>query len=177
MRSHELEDLNLLLIRDAAKAPMWLDRWAVSYPSVHTLSVNAHDSIATWQAAVAEAWGNTNRHTVAVVAHGSGALALMAWLYQADILTQKALRATILAAPSQSAWHEDAHHTLQRARLNGRAALVVGANDAQCPAEWARGLANSWGARFFIAPQTGHLNGDLHGWQWGMKLLQEMLLS
>ena len=94
MRSHELEDLNLLLIRDAAEAPMWLDRWAVSYPSVHTLSVNAHDSIATWQAAVTEAWGNTNRHTVAVVAHGSGALALMAWLYQADILTQKALRAT-----------------------------------------------------------------------------------
>ena len=177
MRSNELEDLNLLLIRDAAEAPMWLDRWALSYPTVHTLSVNAHDNIETWQAAVAEAWSGTNRHTVAVVAHGSGALALMAWLFQADILTQKALRATILAAPSQHAWREDPNRTLLRARLNGRAALVVGANDAQCPAEWARGLANSWGARFFIAPQTGHLNGDLHGWQWGMKLLQEMLLS
>ena len=32
MRTFELEDLTLFLIRDADEAEMWIDRWAVSYP-------------------------------------------------------------------------------------------------------------------------------------------------
>ena len=32
MQSQELEDLTLLLVRDADEAEMWIDRWAVSYP-------------------------------------------------------------------------------------------------------------------------------------------------
>ena len=31
MQSQELEDLTLLLVRDADEAEMWIDRWAVSY--------------------------------------------------------------------------------------------------------------------------------------------------
>ena len=34
MQTHQLEDLTLLLIRDADEPEMWLDRWAVSYPMV-----------------------------------------------------------------------------------------------------------------------------------------------
>lgn len=176
MKTQQLEDLTLLLVRDGSAAS-WLDRWAVSYPTVAEVVVDASDSIAVWQRACDAVWQAIPSDNVMVVAHGAGALAWMAWLYQADIITQKRLCSVLLAAPDQGAWQEDAMHTLARARLNCRAALVCTDSDDVCPQDWARQLAVCWGARFFVAPQAGHLQGHLHGWQWGMKLMQEMLLS
>lgn len=44
-----------------------------------------------------------------------------------------------------------------------------------CPTNWASDTATIWQARLLRAPQPGHLNRRLGGWQWGMRLMQEML--
>lgn len=56
-------------------------------------------------------------------------------------------------------------------------ALVIGRNDPACPQDWAQRQAALWRATLLRAPQSGRLNGPMQGWQWGMKLMQEMLLS
>ena len=58
-----------------------------------------------------------------------------------------------------------------------KAALVMGEQDPLCPADWAAEQAALWGARLLVSPHHGHLNGMLGGWQWGSKLMQEMLLA
>ena len=45
MQSQELEDLTLLLVRDADEAEMWIDRWAVGYPTVRTAAASRNQSI------------------------------------------------------------------------------------------------------------------------------------
>ena len=89
MRTFELEDLTLFLIRDADEAEMWIDRWAVSYPVVQTAAASANQSIAQWQANIQTAFEGISGEHIAVVAHGAGVSAFLAWLYQTDILTQK----------------------------------------------------------------------------------------
>lgn len=89
MRTFELEDLTLFLIRDADEAEMWIDRWAVSYPVVQTAAASAGQSIAQWQANLQTAFAGISGEHIAVVAHGAGVSAFLAWLYQTDILTQK----------------------------------------------------------------------------------------
>ena len=88
MQSFELEEMALFLIRDADEAEMWIDRWAVSYPVVQTTAASANQSIAQWQANINGVEGISGEH-IAVVAHGAGVSAFLAWLYQTDILTQK----------------------------------------------------------------------------------------
>jgi|GEM_PF-4713802 len=56
MRTFELGDLTLFLIRDADEAEMWIDRWAVSYPVVQTAAASANQSIAQWQANIQTAF-------------------------------------------------------------------------------------------------------------------------
>lgn len=177
MKSQELEDLTLLLIRDADEAEMWIDRWAVSYPTVRTAEVSRSQSIAGWQQTVGAAVGGIHSRNIAAVAHGAGVSAWLAWLYLADVNMQKRVRNMILVSPRQDALPDDEVHTLQRVRCHCPGALVIGANDCKCPQQWAQQQAQLWGVRLLIAPQTGRLNGHLHGWQWGMKLLQEMLLK
>ena len=87
------------------------------------------------------------------------------------------MRNIILAAPLQTAFPDDAELTFQRVRCPCRTALVVGRDDSDCPEEWAGRQAQVWRATLLAAPQAGRLNGPLQGWQWGMKLMQEMLLA
>ncbi|WP_373740716.1 alpha/beta hydrolase [Neisseria sp.] len=177
MQTHELEDLTLFLIRDADEPEMWIDRWAVSYPTVRLAEVSARQDIAAWQRTVQTAFDGIPNRNIAVVAHGAGVSGWLAWLYTADINAQKRIRNMILVSPLQDAFPDDAVHTLQRVRCHCRTALVVGENDGQCPQPWAQEKADLWNARLLVAPQQGRLNGALGGWQWGMKLMQEMLLS
>lgn len=177
MHSQELEDLTLFLIRDTAEADMWLDRWAVSYPTVRVAEINRHDSLSQWQQQLHPIWQTIRSETVVIVAHGAGVSGCLAWLYQTDIHTQKRIRHMLLVAPLQTALPDDPNHTLQRIRCHCPTALVIGKDDPHCPAEWAQQQANLWHAKLLVSPHTGHLNQALSGWQWGMKLLQEMLLS
>ena len=68
MHSQELEDLTLFLIRDTAEADMWLDRWAVSYPTVRVAEINRHDSISQWQQQLHPIWQTIRSETVVIVA-------------------------------------------------------------------------------------------------------------
>ena len=45
MQSFELEEMALFLIRDADEAEMWIDRWTVSYPIVHTAEADGRQTI------------------------------------------------------------------------------------------------------------------------------------
>ena len=101
----------------------------------------------------------------------------MAGMYRADVLSQRRVRNIILAAPLQTAFPDDAEHTFQRVRCPCRTAFAVGRDDSDCPEEWAGRQAQVWRATLLAAPQAGRLNGPLQGWQWGMKLMQEMLLA
>ncbi|MBF0803673.1 MULTISPECIES: alpha/beta hydrolase [unclassified Neisseria] len=177
MQSHELEDLTLLLVRDADEAEMWIDRWALSYPTVRTAAVSRSRPIAEWQQAVGAAVGSIHSRNIAAVAHGAGISGWLSWLYLADVNMQKRIKNMILVSPRQDAFPDDADHTLQRVRCHCPSALVIGRNDRECPQQWAQQQAQLWGARLLAAPQPGRLNGHLNGWQWGMKLLQEMLLK
>lgn len=176
LSAYDLEDLTLLLIRDADEAEMWLDRWAVSYPIVLQAEVSRRQGIAEWQQAVQTAFTRNRSRHVAVVAHGAGVSALLAWLYRADVNVQKTVCNLILVSPLPEAFPDDAEHTLQRVRCHCRTALVVG-ESGDCPREWAEEQARLWNARLLVSPHAGRLNGTLGGWQWGMKLMQEMLLG
>ena len=177
MHSHDLEDLTLLLIRDEAESEMWIDRWALGYPTVRTAAAVRSQSPQQWQRLVQTVWEGIRGRNAAVVAHGAGVSAFLAWLYRADLQSRGRLCNIILAAPLQSAFPDDAEHSLQRVRCPCRAALVIGQNDPECPPDWAAQQAALWRATLLTAPQTGRLNTPMQGWQWGMKLMQEMLLS
>lgn len=173
LQTHELEDLALLLIRGADTPEIWIDRWAVSYPIAHIIEVSKTQSTAQWQAHIQTVFAQIeNRHT-AVVAHSTGAAAFLAWLYRADINARKKICNLILAAPNPQDFADDAEHTFQRVRSPCRTALVV---ENHRVTEWAKQHAALWNARLLSAPQSD-LSAPLNGWQWGMKLMQEMLLS
>ncbi|KLT73123.1 serine hydrolase family protein [Neisseria arctica] len=177
MHTQELEDLTLLLVRDADEPEMWIDRWAVSYPTVRLTEVSQNQTIAHWQQVIGQAWQDIHSRNIAVVSHGAGVSGWLAWLYLADVNTQKRIKNMILVSPLQHAFPDDGCHTLQRVRCHCKTALVIGNNDPYCTREWAASQAACWNARLLTSPHEGHLNGYLHGWQWGMKLMQEMLLN
>ena len=116
MQSFELEEMALFLIRDADEAEMWIDRWAVSYPIVQTAEADNRQTISEWQHAIQTAFDHIVSRNIAVVAHGAGVSAFLAWLYQADIMTQKRLTNIILVSPRPEAFPEDEIHTFQRVR-------------------------------------------------------------
>ncbi|HGO8046012.1 TPA: alpha/beta hydrolase [Neisseria meningitidis] len=176
MQGFELEDLTLWLIRDAGEDQMWIDRWAISYPVVQMSEASAGQSIGEWQAGLRTAFERIRGKYVAVVAHGAGAAAFLAWLYQADILTRKKIANIILVPQRPDIFPDDAEHTFQRVRCPCRAALVV-SEHGDVPRDWAQKQADTWNARLLVSPHSGSLNGMLGGWQWVMKLMQEMLLA
>lgn len=176
MQSHELEDLTLLLVHDTEEPPLWIERWAVSYPVVLQAEVSRSQSIGEWQRNIQTAFAQNRSRHIAVVAHGAGVSAVLAWLYQADVNVQKTVCNLILVSPLPEAFPDDAVHTLQRVRCHCRTALVI-AESGGCDRQWAQEKAALWNARLLFSPHEGRLNGALGGWQWGMKLMQEMLLS
>lgn len=173
-----LENLSLLLLNETDAMPLWLERWSYSYPTVAAHNISGSQTIAQWQNQITQVFATlcTEDH-VFVVAHGIAANAVAAWYYQTDIATQKRLAGIMLVSPLAQGFADDKLHTFQRVRFNQPTALVIGQNDEACPEDWARQQAALWHARLLIAPQAGHLNGTLDGWQWGMKLMQEMILN
>ena len=177
MHSRDLEDLTLLLVRDEEEPAMWLDRWLLSYPVAHMAKVSRHQRITDWQSILQTAFDAICSKNTAVVAHGAGVSGFLAWLYLADMNTQRKVRNIILVSPLQDAFPDDEEHSLQRVRCHCPAALVIGRQDLACPEDWAERQARLWNMRLLIAPEEGRLNGNLQGWQGGMKLMQERLRS
>ena len=117
MQSFELEEMALFLIRDADEAEMWIDRWAISYPIVHTAEADSRQTISEWQHTIQTVFDHIVSRNIAVVAHGAGVSAFLAWLYQADIMTQKRLTNIILVSPRPERWlspKQTARHAIGR---------------------------------------------------------------
>ena len=175
MKPADLEDLTLFLLRDADEAEMWIDRWLVSYPIVAYAECRISQSPAEQQQQVAKVFAGIVSDNVMVVAHGAAVAAFMGWYGTLTMLQQRRMRAVMLVAPVQSACRSDAVRYVRL--VCAKAALVMGEQDNDCPADWAAEQAARWGARLLVSPHRGHLNGTLGGWQWGSKLMQEMLLA
>lgn len=175
MKPADLEDLTLFLLRDAEEAEMWIDRWLVSYPIVACAECSASQSPAEQRHRVAQAFAGIGSDNVMVVAHGAAVSAFMGWYGSLPLQQQRRVRVVMLVAPVQSYCQSDAVRYVSL--MCAKAALVIGQEDGKCPQEWAAEQAVLWGARLLVSPYRGHLNGTLGGWQWGSKLMQEMLLA
>lgn len=173
-----LESQTLLLIRDKHMPEMWIDRWAVSYPVVHMLEISGSLHAQQWQNQIQQAVDTLEvNEKLVIVAHGVGANAVGVWYYGASILIQRRIKAIILVSPLKEIACLEAKSILQKVRFLTPTALVIGQNDVLCPQKWANQQAQQWHARLLEFTQEGHLDGILNGWQWGMKLMQEMVLS
>lgn len=170
MHYADLEDLTLWLVYAADEKPDWPAYWAAAYPAVCISEIGGAPE--TWARQLVPPEGKN----IAVAAYGKGAAAFAQWLFHADILRRKSLKNIILVSPPAAladGWCADA----LRASCPCRAALVIGSGNSaayeQQTAEWAK----KWRAKRLTAPEAGRLQNIAGGWEWGMKLMQEMLLS
>lgn len=172
-----MRDVGLLLIQDAGEHDTWLDIWARSYPETAQVFVYPQQSSLNWQETIQAAYQSLNTENVAVVAHGLGVAAAVAWYDVLHMAQHRRVLAMMLVAPIQAAFVGELAQVAQRTRFAPKTALVCAENDDWCSPTWARQQADVWQARFFSPPQQGHLNQSLNGFEWGMCLLQEMILS
>ncbi|MDO4997396.1 MAG: serine hydrolase [Neisseria sp.] len=159
---HDLDDLKLVLLHDERETVAWLDNWAKLYPCSEILALNTNA-----QAQLQTAW--QGEHKLAVVACGQAVWHLLADLYQQDFAVRKRLQALILLLPENDFPEQIA---VQQFRSPCRAAVVLPADGKR---EAAQEWATRWQARLLFAPQN-RLN-EQKSWEWGKRLLQEMLLS
>ena len=178
MNLSEREELRLVLLRDASVGHfMWLDRWQVSYPQVIAAEFSAHEALNLQYQRLQAAIEPEQDFPLFIVAHGAACAASCALLFHADVLLHKRIKGLILVAPLYEQWQNDDKNMLKRARASFSCVVVVSENDAACSLDQAEEIALKLGGKALLTPHQGHLDGELHGWQWGMKLLQEMILT
>ncbi|MDO5686059.1 MAG: alpha/beta hydrolase [Neisseria sp.] len=171
----DLDDICLLLIHDAAEVPRhWMYQWEVGYPLVQAVTVDERECPSVWRQKLDEVMRNIDGELLAV-AYRTGCNAFAHWLYHAGVNEQRRITGAILAAPLLTQWSDDPAAPENRARVNFRTALVYG-NDAP-QAERLQTIARHLGAKALMTPYGGDLNAHLGGWQWGMKLMQDILLD
>ena len=174
----EREELRLVLLRDASVGHlMWLDRWCVSYPQVIAVECSAHEALNLQNQRLQAAIGPEQDFPLFIVAHGVACAAACALVFHADVLLHKRIKGLILVAPVFAQWQNDGDNILKRARASFPCVVVVGEHDAACGLLQAEEIALQLGGKALQTPHQGHLDTELHGWQWGMKLLQEMILA
>ena len=178
MNLSEREELRLVLLRDASVGHfMWLDRWQVSYPQVIAAECSAHEALNLQNQRLQAAIEPEQDFPLFIVAHGAACAAACVLLFHADVLLHKRIKGLILVAPEYERWQNDDDNMLKRARASFPCVVVVGENDAACSLVQAKEIALQLGGKALPTPHQGHLDSELHGWQWGMKLLQEMILA
>ena len=178
MNLSEREELRLVLLRDASIGHyMWLDRWQVSYPQVIAAECSAREALNLQNQCLQAAIEPEQDFPLFIVAHGAACAAACALLFHADVLLHKRIKGLILVAPVYEQWQNDDENMLKRARASFPCVVVVGENDAACSLVQAEEIAMQMGGKALQTPHQGHLDSELNGWQWGMKLLQEMILA
>ena len=178
MNLSEREELRLVLLRDASVGHfMWLDRWQVSYPQVIAAECSGQEAYTLQNQHLQAAIEPEQDFPLFIVAHGAACAASCALLFHADVLLHKRIKGLILVAPVYEQWQHDDDNMLKRARASFPCVVVVGENDAACSLVQAKEIALQLGGKALPTPHQGHLDSELHGWQWGMKLLQEMILA
>ncbi len=172
----DLDRLILLTIHDKEHNAKWLERWECSYPSCLRLECSANQNIVDWQKQLQTAFNDQEKMDFMVVMYGAGAIAFLAWLYQSDILIQKRIKGAILVSPDASSWQEDNLHSLSKARASFPCVIVEPKSVSYEQKLWSENLAEQLNAKLLFSPHQGQLDGHLNGWQWGMKLMQEILM-
>ncbi|XDZ50717.1 RBBP9/YdeN family alpha/beta hydrolase [Neisseriaceae bacterium CLB008] len=172
------DDLLLLAVADASvpRKGLWLDTWLRSYPTATDVVCASDETVATWQAHLNQII-DAHHGPIFIVAHGVGVQATLAWVAQAALRTQGQVKGAILAAPVTLPAQDERQQVLARARVCFPTALVCGDNDAFCSVAEASRLAQQCGAKLLNQGAVGHMTHGLGSWQWGMKLMQEMLLA
>lgn len=172
------DDLLLLAIADASvpRKGLWLDTWLRSYPTATDVVCASDEAVAVWQSRLNQAIDD-HKGPVFLVAHGVGVQATLAWVAQAPLRTQGKIKGAILAAPITLPEQDERQQVVARARVCFPTALVCSDNDAFCTVAAATCLAQSCGAKLMNQGEVGHMAQGLGSWQWGMKLMQEMLLA
>ena len=178
MNLSEREELRLVLLRDASVGHyMWLDRWQVSYPQVIAVEFSVRETCTLQNQRLQAAIEPEQDFPLFIVAHGAACAAACSLVFHADVLLHKRIKGLILVAPVYEQWQHDGDNILKRARASFPCVAVVGENDAACSPHQAEEIAKSLGGKALQTPHHGHLDSELNGWQWGMKLLQEMILA
>ena len=178
MNLSEREELRLVLLRDASVGQyMWLDRWQVSYPQVIAVEFSVRETCTLQNQRLQAAIEPEQDFPLFIVAHGAACAAACSLVFHADVLLHKRIKGLILVAPVYEQWQHDGDNILNRARASFPCVVVVGENDAACSPHQAVEIAKLLGGKALQTPHQGHLDSELNGWQWGMKLLQEMILA
>ena len=81
----------------------------------------------------------------------------------------------ILAEPDLNAWSDNDNAPINRARANFPVAWVM-PNQTHINYPKSKNHAQRLGAKHLIFPKYHTLNAPLNGWQWGMSLMQDILL-
>ncbi len=80
-------------------------------------------------AALQTAWQGIHSDNVAVVAHGAGVSAWLAWLYLADVNTQRRIRNMMLVSPLEARFPMMIATRCDACAAHCKTALVIGEND------------------------------------------------
>ncbi len=172
------DDLLLVGIADASVRGkgFWLDTWLRGYPTAAEVVCAADEAEAVWQARINAALSD-HQGPVFLVGHGVGVQAVLAWVAQASLRTQGQVKGAILAAPVHLPEAADGQQAWQRARVCFPTALVCSDNHPSCTVAQAQALADCCGARLLNQGSVGAMVKGMGTWEWGMKLMQEMLLA
>ncbi len=162
------DDLTLLLLHDNNAPEAWVDAWARAYPLVQMVGVSAMQSVNERLTAVQAAFATIASQNVVAVAHGMGANALLSWHYAESWTMHKRLRAAILVRHTE----QPAHETSCVCAFNAPRRFVQA---AWTMAYWLSQQAPLWQARFFALSDAVNQQRQ-RDWQWGMQLMQEMVL-
>lgn len=173
----DLENIVLVDLHDKENEAAWMDRWEKSYPSYTAVECSVNDTIATWQAQLKNALQAENETKYMVVAYGTGVAAFLAWLYQSDITTQRKIQGAMLVSPNKDSWKDDDAKTLSKGRANFLCSVIESEAASAEQLQWCQDLATQMGAKMLKSPVEGFIASHLHGWQWGMQLMQEMLVD
>lgn len=171
-----IEDIALVLIRNRHETPHhWMQRWAVSYPLVQSIFIDEKNE-ALWTTSIEQKTQSLFNCDLFFVAHSTACQAFLLWLFNTSLIQQKNIRGAILAAPNQDTWPSNPEHPSNRVKTHFPTALVSSKDNVLCPPNWAKERAIQLSAKYIALPENQHLDTPLKGWQWGMELMQDMLL-
>ena len=131
------EDCSLLLVAVAGEEPVWMSRWARSYPLVYHIACVADARAAIWADGIQSAFTQVD-DAVCVVAYGAGTVAVAAWYARLSLREQKRVKAVILVSPPPVLWQTSAGDW-GSLYFQCRTAWVVGAQETA--ALWAANAA------------------------------------
>lgn len=161
--------VSLLLCRDADAPPVWTETWIRAYPQAY--AADCRDGAAGRDAAAA-AFGQTDGERVFAVCQGAGVAAFLLWYYGASYADRQRICGMILVPSAMLCGDGVTAVLLRRVRCTAPCALVADGGE-----DWAADYARCWGARLLEVPPQHSPVRSGGTWEWGMRLMQEMLLA